>query len=273
MLSRTAEAVKLRHRPLALYRSDGPAPGARRFSRRTEFRPSNACSLALVAAAFREGTPCAFSTETVHCPGGHRGFGLRPPSWTYPGGIMGTLRLVSCGNRHTEEGRAAVEELRAAGASEARIEQFAEGEGFKRSPELLREAFGAMPSIPPSDGHVNVVPLADLDDPPEVVIFLADPQQISALVTLAGYSRPGFESARVPFCAGCTSIALFPLAERSEPQPRAIIGLIDVYARMTLRSLVGREYLTFSMPWELYAEMEGNVAGSFLERRVWRGIA
>ncbi|MDR2612733.1 MAG: DUF169 domain-containing protein [Deltaproteobacteria bacterium] len=273
MFSRTAVAVKLRHRPLGLYRSDGPAPGARRFVRRTEFRPSIACSMALVAAAFREGTPCAFSTETVHCPSAHGAFGLMPPPWTYPGGAMGHLRLVSCGNRHYAEGRAAFEELRAAGASEARLEQFAEGEGFKRSPELLTEAFGSMPSIPLSGGHVNIAPLADLDDPPEVVIFLADPQQISALVTLAGYSRPGLESARVPLCSACMSIALFPLAERASPQPRAIIGFTDVYARMSQRRLVGRGYLTFSMPWELYAEMEGNVAGSFLERRVWRGIA
>ncbi|MDR1035170.1 MAG: DUF169 domain-containing protein [Deltaproteobacteria bacterium] len=273
MESKTASAVKLKHPPLGLWRSGTPAPGARQFARRTEYMPVGACSMTLVEAAFTRGTACSFSTETVHCGGAFRGFGLARPAYEAPGGIMGNVRLVSSGNRHCAEGRAAIEEMRRLGASAERLELFSEGEGFKKSPEIMTESYGSMPRLPPNSGHLNVAPLSGLHDPPEVVIFLADPQQISALTILAGYARAGFEHVTVPFCAACMSIAVFPLAERGKDSPRAVVGLTDIHARKVMRRLVGREYLSFSVPWEMYAEMEDNVGGSFLERHVWASIA
>jgi hypothetical protein len=229
--------------------------------------------MTLVEMAFTRGVPCSFSTGTVHCGGAIRGFGLARPPFEAPGGVMGNVRLVSSGNRHCEEGRAAVEELRRLGASAERLELFSEGEGFKKSPELLSGSFGDMPRLPPNDGCVNMAPLSAMSDSPEVVVFLADPQQLSALTILAGYARSGFEHVTVPFCAACMSIAVFPLAECGKASPRAVVGLTDVHARKVMRRLVGREYLSFSVPWEMFLEMEGSVGGSFLERRVWASIA
>ncbi|MDR1040078.1 MAG: DUF169 domain-containing protein [Deltaproteobacteria bacterium] len=273
MISRTAEATRLKYPPLGIYRSGEAAPGARRFARRTEYSPAGACSMTLVERAFREGTPCAFSTETVHCTGAIRGFGLAPPSFKAPGGLMGNARLVSSGNGLCEEGRAAVEELRVLGATAERLRLFSEGEGFKKSPELTVATFEALPKLQPNDGFLNLVPLPALSEPPEAVIFLADSQQISALTILAGYARPGFDHVTTPFCAACSSIAVLPLAERGRDSPKAVIGITDVHARKVMRRLVGRDYLAFSVPWEMYEEMEENVPGSFLERHVWESIA
>ncbi|MDR1312300.1 MAG: DUF169 domain-containing protein [Deltaproteobacteria bacterium] len=255
MRSIAAESAKLKYPPLGLYRSDGPAPGSKQFSETAKFKPSGACSMTLVEKAFKDGTPCAFSTGTVHCLGGIRGFGLAPPAFSPPGGAMGSVRLVSSGNSRCEEGRAALDELKALGATAERLELFSEGEGFKRDPELLAASFAVMPKIPPIEGCLNLAPLSGLKAPPEVVVFLADAQQLSALTVLAGYSRPGFDHVAVPFCAACMAIAVFPLAERGKPSPKAIVGLMDVHARKIMRRLVGRDLVTFSVPWEMFEEM------------------
>ncbi|MDR3154621.1 MAG: DUF169 domain-containing protein [Deltaproteobacteria bacterium] len=273
MESKTAAAVKLKHRPLGLWRSDEAPAGARQYTLRTKYSPSSACSMSLIEMAFAKGVPCSFSTGTVHCPGAVNGFGLARPPWPSPGGMMGNLRLVSNGNRSCEEGRAAIEELRSMGASRGKLEQFAEGEGFKKDPETLMKSFESLPRIPPVEGFVNYAPLADLSDPPEAVIFLADPQQLTALTVLAGYALPHSEAVTVPFVAACGAVGALPLAESLRPVPRAVIGLADVTMRKVMRRLVGRNLVTFSAPWRLYSEMEGNIEESFITRPDWRSIA
>jgi hypothetical protein len=273
MRSKIAQAVNLRHPPLGIYRSKDPAPGAKQFARMTKFSPSQTCSMPLLEQAFRDSVPCSFSTETVRCVGAFHGFGLSPPAWKMPGGPMAALRLVSSGNLNCEEGRAAVEALRSLGASAETIRMYSEGEGLKRDPEILARSFATMPRIPPIEGHLNYVPLDRLEEAPEAVVFLADSQQLSALITLAGYARPSNDNVSVPFCSACMSVSIFPLAEIESEAPRATVGLTDVSVRKIIRRLVGRDLLSFAVPWGMYEEMEGNVEGSFLERGFWRSIA
>jgi hypothetical protein len=59
------------------------------------------------------------------------------------------------------------------------------------------------------------------------------------------------------------------VAERS-PQ-RAVVGLNDLSARKTIRRL-GKDLMTFTVPPELYAEMEKNLPGSFIERDTWKSL-
>ena len=43
-------------------------------------------------------------------------------------------------------------------------------------------------------------------------------------------------------------------------------------ARLYIRNQLGGDLMTFSMPWQLYLEMEENVPGSFLEAGTWRKL-
>jgi len=77
---------------------------------------------------------------------------------------------------------------------------------------------------------------------------------------------------RIPCHAGCQTIGILPWREAKSARPRAVVGLADISARKYVRTLLGPEYLTFSMPWELFLEMEANVEGGLLEKHVWLSL-
>ena len=80
------------------------------------------------------------------------------------------------------------------------------------------------------------------------------------------------ENVIIPWAAGCQTIGILPYREAKSAKPRAVVGLTDISARKYVRTLLGSEYLSFAMPWEMFLEMERNVAGSFLERHVWLSL-
>jgi hypothetical protein len=106
-----------------------------------------------------------------------------------------------------------------------------------------------------------------------VVIFFADPDQLSALVILANYGRETNENVIIPYAAGCQTIGIYPYREAESDLPRAVVGLTDISARTAIRQQLGDHLMTFAVPMKMFKEMEANVAGSFLERRVWEKLA
>ncbi|MDR2891960.1 MAG: DUF169 domain-containing protein [Deltaproteobacteria bacterium] len=295
-MSAIAKALSLRYPPLALYYAAAAPSGAASFRSIKEDHDAQpnkggwGCALSLLPKALA-GATIAFSRNTCHCPGSLGGLGLgRLEDTNFPGGREAFLRFLSNGNKHWEQGKATAEEMRRAGASADKLEEYLEGEGFKKSPELVLEYCKRSPRLEPRDSHVLIRPLTDLDggsaakqsssnasDPgkanaPDVVIMLADVHQLSALTNLANYGRPGSDNVIIPFASGCQSIGLYPLHEGTQEQPRAVVGLIDIAARLYLRKLLGRELISFAIPWKLYVEMESNVEESFLTRRAWKTL-
>jgi hypothetical protein len=118
-------------------------------------------------------------------------------------------------------------------------------------------------------------PLSTVDDEAtcQVVIFFADPDQLSALVILANYGRETNENVIIPYAAGCQTLGIYPYREIAAEVPRAVVGLTDLSARAAIRQQLGDHLMTFAVPLKMYHEMEGNVEGSFLERPVWEKLA
>ncbi|MBC7105111.1 MAG: DUF169 domain-containing protein, partial [Firmicutes bacterium] len=106
------------------------------------------------------------------------------------------------------------------------------------------------------------------EERPVVVIFLANPDQISALTVLVYYYREPGEHVIVPFGAGCHSIGIIPYREALRDVPRAVVGLIDI----SVRKRVDRDLLSFTVPYKMFLEMEDNVEGGFLGKHVWREV-
>lgn len=100
------------------------------------------------------------------------------------------------------------------------------------------------------------------------VNFLANPDQLSALVVLANYGRTTTDNVTAPMGAGCQSVCLLPHREPMREPPRAVIGMFDISARPH----VDRDLLSFSVPFRMLQEMESNVAGSFLDHRSWQKV-
>jgi hypothetical protein len=118
--------------------------------------------------------------------------------------------------------------------------------------------------------YVVLKPVVQVVEPdhPTLVIFLANPDQLSALMVLSNYNRAESEHVIAPFGAGCQSI-LFGYAEAESETPRAIIGFSDI----TVRKLVDKDILSFTVPWKMFLEMEANVEGSFLQKDQWLELA
>ena len=62
---------------------------------------------------------------------------------------------------------------------------------------------------------------------------------------------------------------LLPYAQGKKSLPKAVIGMTDI----TARPIVPAETLSFTVPFEMFQEMEKNSAGSFLDKEDWGKIA
>ncbi len=240
MESKIADILKLHLHPVAVLFTHDKPEGA------IEFKNSgHGCVVSLFGAAAR-GRTAAVSRETVRCSGAIVGLGFGCAWDTVPGGIEYFL-------------------------STGRGEGYPEGEGYKKTPELAREAVNRFPITDIPYEYVVFKPLSDVNaqhEKPVLVSFLANPDQLSALVVMANYRRPSNENVVVPFAAGCSQVCLIPYQESLKEEPRAVIGLTDV----TVRPLVDPEVLSFTVPHRMFLEMEEDIPGSFLQKRSWAKV-
>jgi len=239
--SRIAQELKLRFRPVAILFTDTRPESAVEFK-----EGARGCVVSLFGAAAR-GRTAAVSRKTVGCPGGVVGLGFGCAWDKTPGGIEYFL-------------------------STGRGEGYPEGEGYKKTPEIARAAVSKFPITDIPFEYVVFKPLDEVDvqrERPVIVSMLATPDQLSALTVLANYARPTNDNVMLPFAAGCSQVCLIPYQESLKPEPKAVIGLTDV----TVRPLVDPEVLSFSVPFEMFDQMERDVPGSFLEKRSWKTVA
>ncbi|MFC1848559.1 DUF169 domain-containing protein, partial [Chloroflexota bacterium] len=112
----------------------------------------------------------------------------------------------------------------------------------------------------------------DGKEKPATVVFLADMDQLSALMVLANYERECNETAIIPFAAGCQQIGIYPFDEALREHPRAVVGLTDISARVQIKRQLKDDVMSLAVPFAMFREMEANVPGSFLERNTWKEI-
>jgi uncharacterized protein (DUF169 family) len=146
----------------------------------------------------------------------------------------------------------------------------AEKERFKKTVDLGRAFYKEIKPLPAPDKYAVLGRIEDLEDGivPEVVVLWIDAVSLAGLVTLANYDRPTNNNVIIPFASGCQSIWTIPYKEKFEKLPRCVVGTMDPSARAYLP----RDVVTFSMPAGRFAEMAGNVKGSFLQTDLWKHI-
>lgn len=268
MESRIAKAVGLKYTPVAILLADGKPENALQFK-----KGKWGCVMFMFANAAR-GKTAAFDAETYGCWGGGVGLGFGNAYLHFPGGVECFAHFLSSGNVQWEKGREVAKALEGAAGKEF-TENFLEGEGYVKTAELVKQWLEDVPMTEVKSSYVLFKPLPEIDsevEKPETVVFLANPDQLSALVILANYGREGMENVIIPWAAGCQTIGILPYREAKSGKPRAVVGLTDISARKYVRALLGSECLSFAMPWEMFLEMESNVEGSFLERHTWQSL-
>ncbi|VBB48542.1 conserved hypothetical protein [uncultured Desulfatiglans sp.] len=268
MESKIAQALNLKYHPVAILWSDDRPEKAMGFK-----QGKWGCVMWMLAAAAK-GRTAAFDKSTYGCWGGGVGLGFGNQYLYFPGGIECFYPFLSTGNENRDTGRAMAKKLESAAGKDF-LEEFRHGEGYIKTPELVKRFIDTMPIMEVPKKYVVFKPLSDLDpgkEQPQVIVFLADPDQLSALVVLANYGREGNENVIIPFAAGCQQIGIFAYREARSERPRGVIGLTDLSARKNLKKQLDRNLLSFAVPWRMFEEMEDNVEGSFLQKETWRSL-
>jgi len=268
MESRIAQAIETKHPPIALIWSDEKPEGAMQFQ---EGRWG--CVMWLAASAVK-GRPAVCDAKTFGCFGGGVGMGFGERYKSFPGSEEGFCHFLSSGIEGWAEGPAVAEMVKPFLTGEA-YDNFVHGERYVKTPEDVKKFIRALPIMQIPKRYVVFQPLADVNagkETPQTVIFFADPDELSALVVLANYGRGSNENAIIPYAAGCQTIGIYPYREAESDRPRAVVGLTDLSARLSIRKQLGDNLLSFAMPFALFKEMEANVAGSFLQRHIWQEL-
>ncbi len=242
MKSKLADLLKLNNSPVAIiFTNEKP-------EKAIQFRQNRWGCVAASLVAASKGRTAVFDRSTYGCVGGGVGLGFGNRYGDFP-----IEHLLARGNGTTRSDRGHRTEM-------------VEGERYFESPDIARKFVESLPMRDIEAAYVVFKPLGDVTDQerPVLILFMVNPDQLSALVVLANYPRARKESVIAPFGAGCQSI-LFGYEEAEKEEPSAVIGFFDI----TARKLVARDILSFTVPYRMYQEMERNAEQSFLLTSQW----
>ena len=266
MNSKLVEAIGLKTYAVALTWAAAAPQGA------IQFKAGRwGCVVSVFATVAAKGRVGAFDRKTYGCWGGGVGLGFCNCYESFPGGIEGFCRFLSQGNESSEDAQRVGEQFARWGDRHF-ADDFLHGERYLKTAQVTRRFLETLPMRDIPAQYVVVKPL-DASDPDKddikSVTFFVDPEQFSALVVLANYTEPDLDNVAVPWGAGCQVMGIFAYRELERAHPRALVGLTDLSARLNVRASLGKNVLSFTMPWPLFLSMEQNVEGSFLQRRTW----
>lgn len=237
MKSEIAKKLKLKYSPVAILSTKEKPQDALGF---VEGRWGCVSSLLIEAA---KGRRAVFSRSTFGCEGGGMGLGFLNQH------SDGSDYFMSVGKDGFD------------------------GQAVKNTPQLGKDYLDSVTrnTIIPEQ-YIVFTPLTEIDDTreePKVVVFYANPDQLSALVILANYGRTGIDNVIIHTGGGCQTACRFPWSEAAKEHPRAFVGMMDI----TARAFIDADLLTFSVPYDMFREMEKNVPGSFLDRTGWSKLS
>lgn len=150
------------------------------------------------------------------------------------------------------------------------IEGKLEGERYKKTPEIVKEIVKNWPKWQAPAKYIIIKRWDKLNeaDYPEAVIFFASPDILSGLFTLANYEETDPYGVITPFSSGCGTIIQYPYLENQKENPKCILGMFDVSARIYVKP----GELTFAVPMKKFHQMIKNIEESFLITNSWKKI-
>lgn len=266
MTDALTDALGLKFEPVALILTNNKPEGAR------QFKPGKWGCVMFMLAAAAKGATAVFDRDTYGCPGGGVGLGFGYAYKGFAGGDECFKYFLSVGNDQWEQGRQTAEQVKPYLRAES-YDNFVHGERYLKSPERVQQWIDCLPIRDVEYDFVVFKPLSEInDEEPKAVIILADPDQISALTIMANYDRNCNDNVIAPYAAGCQNTVLYALNEADKDQPKAILGLQDISARVVIKRQLKADLMSFTAPWKMYRSMVGNAAGSFLERHSWKEL-
>ncbi|HYW94428.1 MAG TPA: DUF169 domain-containing protein [Bacteroidales bacterium] len=249
MNSQLVEALKLKMQPVAIILTDDKPEDGLHFKEGSR----RGCVASLLVAASRKGRQAYFDRKSFGCPGGGTGLGFGDCYGEFP-----IDSLLSTGNKEVAD------QMGNSGSS-----FMLEGERFYKDREKAGKWVDSLPLTDVPTKYVVFKPWEQLteQDEAELIVFFVNADQLSALVVMSDFNRGTNMSVTAPFGAACQSI-LFGFSEAKKENPASVIGFFDI----SKRSIVDRETLTFTVPYNMFREMEAGVQDSFLKMHVWQKL-
>lgn len=243
MESKISKAINLKNSPVAVILTNEKPESGMQFKEGTW-----GCVASMMVASASKDKIAFFDRKTYGCMGGGTGLGFGDCYKDFP-----INYFLSTG----------IKDFQTNVRTRTSLE---EGEAYIKTPELANIFVNTLPMRDVATEYIVFKPLSEIteNEKPEMVIFIVNPDRLSALIVLANYGRESNESVMAPFGAGCQTI-IHGYSENEKENPRAIIGFFDI----TARKFIDKNLLSFSVPFKMFEEMESNVEGSFLEREQW----
>jgi len=141
-------------------------------------------------------------------------------------------------------------------------------ERFVRTPAQVTEFLDATRFQAPPETVGLLAPLGSFsaNEPPEIVILLANPDQLSALVFLLHYDAPTDDRRVITqFASACCSMITVPLRLAREGKQAAVWGLHDLAARARLPA----HLMSLAMPLGVLTSAWRFAGESFLGNELW----
>lgn len=230
------QKLAMQYSPVGFYFADKKPEDAIGFK-----KPGNGCIMPLILASAR-GKTVAFDENSTgwDCSAFHLGY----RDWIFPG----------------------IEYFLSHGLIGSNCERFV------KTPEMAKRYVESLRPREKAKGVAVFKPLENFNptEEPEVVIFFANPDQLSALVHLLYFNAP-LEDNRVVarFASACGSVITLPLMYARGGEKKAVWGLHDISARARLPE----ELMTLTLPFDLLIEMWQWMKESFLLTERWMKIA
>ena len=270
MKSITAEKLRLDHEPVAILWSNTKPEGA------LQIKPHGfGCIMPFFAHVAMKGKTAVFDRETYGCPGARAGLGFGNGYYDAFGGagveFMSAFFVKGAESSNNPEAYCAMVQH----VPERERAKFLHGERLHKNTEKAKRFMTTdLPVTDIAEKYVIFTPLSKVKagEQPVVVVFVADPLQITGLVTLVGAVREGTDPVRVPPMAACQQIGAFVYDEAKKEHPRAVLGYTDLSARESVGKTIPANVFTFAVPFSLFLEMEEEALDGVFDGPIWKGL-
>ena len=271
MKSIIAEKLRLEHEPVAILWTNVKPEVA------LQIKPHGVgCIMPFFAQVAMKGRTAVFDRESYGCPGARAGLGFGNGYYDAFGGagidFMASFFVKGAESSSDPESYCA--KVRHLPAREQA--KFMEGERLHKNTEKAKRFMTKdLPITDIAEKYVVFTPMSkvDPDKEPVVIVFVADPLQITGLVTLAGAVIEGTDPVRVPPMAACHQIGAFAYEEAKKEHPRAVLGYTDLSARKNVGKTIPAHMFTFAVPFSLYKEMEEEARNGVFDGPIWKELA
>jgi uncharacterized protein (DUF169 family) len=233
------------------------------------------CIMPFFAQVLTKGRTAVFDRESFGCPGAKAGLGFGNG---YPDAFGGAgidfMSAFFCKGAESSSNREAFSAV-ANRIPERERAKFLEGERLHKSPAKAKKWMTReLPITDISERYVIFTPLNRVKEgeKPVVIVFAADPLQLTGLITLVGAVREGIDPVIVPPMAACQQIGAYVYSEARQEYPRAVLGNTDLAARANVGATIPENIFTLAVPFSLFREMEEEAKNGVFDGPIWKDL-